>query len=78
MQTNAQNWDEIESELYDPETPLEFYVEMSTPMRVMVNYSIDRFTPETIALLLTSYRSMLTKLVANPELTVAQLLTQEI
>ena len=67
---------DITAELSNPDMPLEFYVEMSTPMRVTVNYSIDRFTPETIAQLLASYRSMLTKLTIAPELAVTYLLEE--
>ncbi|WP_310424077.1 non-ribosomal peptide synthetase [Chamaesiphon sp. VAR_48_metabat_135_sub] len=74
MQTRTQQWDDISAELYDLVTPLEFYVEMSQPMRVMVNYSIERYTQESIDRLLANYRSILTKLTTAPAATVAQLL----
>jgi len=74
MQARPQQWDDISAELYDLETPLEFYVEMSAPIRIAVNYSIDRFTKETILGLLANYRSMLTKLTTASEMTVAQLI----
>ena len=76
MQTRTQQWDDISAERYNPDTPLEFYVEMSQPMRVMVNYGIDRFTPETIDRLLANYRSILTKLTTAPAATVAHLLDE--
>jgi amino acid adenylation domain-containing protein len=76
MQTQTQQWDDISAELYDPDTPLEFYVEMSQPMRVMVNYSVDRFTPDPIDRLLANYRSILTKLTTAPAATVAHLLEE--
>jgi amino acid adenylation domain-containing protein len=72
MQTQ-QYWDDISAELYAPETPLEFYIEMSKPMRVMVNYGIERYTEETIAQLLASYESMLTQLTSDPEISISQL-----
>ncbi|WP_309739547.1 amino acid adenylation domain-containing protein, partial [Chamaesiphon sp. OTE_20_metabat_361] len=73
MQTKQQHWDEISAELYAPETPLEFYIEMSTPMRVMVNYGIDRYTDTTIAQLLASYESILTLLSIDPEISISEL-----
>ncbi len=66
MQTRTQQWDDITAELDDIGTPLEFYVEMSQPMRVMVNYSIERYTQESIDRLLANYRSILTKLTTAP------------
>jgi acyl carrier protein len=76
MQTKQQHWDDISAELYAPETPLEFYVEMSKPMRVMVNYGIQRYTEESIDRLFVNYRSILTKLTTTPAATVAELLEE--
>jgi amino acid adenylation domain-containing protein len=76
MQTRTQQWDDISAELDDIGTPLEFYVEMSQPMRVMVNYSIERYTQESIDRLLANYRSILTKLTTAPAATVAHLLKE--
>jgi amino acid adenylation domain-containing protein len=73
MQTKQQHWDDISAELYAVETPLEFYIEMSKPMRVMVNYGIERYTEETIAQLLASYESMLTQLTIDPEISISEL-----
>jgi non-ribosomal peptide synthetase component F len=76
MQTKQQHWDDISAELYAPETPLEFYVEMSKPTRVMVNYGIQRYTEESIDRLFVNYRSILTKLTTTPAATVAELLEE--
>ncbi|MCY7337726.1 MAG: hypothetical protein LH613_16195, partial [Chamaesiphon sp.] len=73
MQTKQQHWDDISAELYAPETPLEFYLEMSKPMRVMVNYGIDRYTEESIAQLLASYESILVKLAIDPEISISKI-----
>lgn len=74
MQTQPQAWEDITAELYEPETPLEFYVEMSSPMRVMVNYGIEQYSATAIAQLLTTYQSILATLTQTPHLTVAQVL----
>ncbi|WP_245894178.1 amino acid adenylation domain-containing protein [Chamaesiphon polymorphus] len=73
MQTKQQHWDDISAELYAPETPLEFYIEMSKPMRVMVNYGIERYIEESIAQLLASYESILTQLAIDPEISLSEL-----
>jgi hypothetical protein len=74
MQTQPQAWEDITAELYEPETPLEFYLEMSSPMRVMVNYGIEQYSATAIAQLLTTYQSILATLTQTPHLTVAQVL----
>ncbi|AFY93667.1 non-ribosomal peptide synthetase [Chamaesiphon minutus] len=76
MQTRTQQWDDISAELDDIGTPLEFYIEMSKPMRVMVNYGIERYTEESIDRLLASYESILRKLITAPAATVAHLLEE--
>lgn len=67
MQTRKQNWDDIPSKLFSDDIPLELYVEMSSPIRIIVNYSTDQFTSATIGQLLTNYQQMLSQLVSQPQ-----------
>ncbi len=78
MQTRKQNWDDIPSELFSADTPLELYVEMSKPMRIIVNYSTDQFTSKMIGQLLTNYQQMLSQLVSQPEKTIFNCLIEPI
>jgi non-ribosomal peptide synthetase component F len=59
-------------ELCDKTTPLELYVEISQTVRIVVHYSMEAFTPETIESLITSYQDLLSQLVAQPETFLAE------
>jgi acyl carrier protein len=59
-------------ELCDKTTPLEFYVEISQTVRIVIHYSIEVFAPETIESLMTSYQDLLSQLVAQPETFLAE------
>lgn len=67
VQTKQQQWDNIPAELYTDDTPLELYVEMSKTIKIMVNYSVQRFTDEMVDRLFANYQEILTKLVIQPE-----------
>jgi len=67
MQTRKQNWDDIPSELFSDDVPLEFYVEMSSPIRIIVNYSTDQFTSTVMGQVLENCQQMLSQLVSHPE-----------
>ncbi|MBI4785230.1 MAG: amino acid adenylation domain-containing protein [Oscillatoriophycideae cyanobacterium NC_groundwater_1537_Pr4_S-0.65um_50_18] len=64
---NQQSWTDIPSELYADDTPLEFYLELSTTVQIMVNYSTQKFTAEMIEQLLACYEEVLQQFVIQPK-----------
>ncbi|TYQ29818.1 amino acid adenylation domain-containing protein [Pseudanabaena sp. UWO310] len=76
MQARKQSWEDIKSELYMENIPLEFYLEMSKPMRIILNYSTEKFTGEMVAQLLANYQKVLLKLVDFPEASILSQFTK--
>lgn len=70
-----QHWDDVPSELFADYTPLEIYIELSKPIRIMGNYRVDQFAAETIDQLLANYQKVLKTLVAQPETPLLEILS---
>jgi amino acid adenylation domain-containing protein len=73
--TQPQLWTDMPSELYADDTPLEFYVELSNPIQIKVNYSTQHFTAEQIDQLLAGYQDVLTQFVMQPNITLSEFLS---
>ncbi|PPS41252.1 non-ribosomal peptide synthetase [Chroococcidiopsis sp. TS-821] len=69
----VQQGDDIPSELYDEDIPLELYVELSNTIKIGANYSIEQYTVTRIEQLFAIYQDILTKLTI-PEIALSQLL----
>jgi amino acid adenylation domain-containing protein len=69
----VQQGDNIPSELYDEDIPLELYVELSNTIKIGANYSIEQYTATHIEQLFTTYQEILTKLVI-PKISLSHLL----
>ena len=71
LQPQAAQWDDVPSQLYTigatETTPLELYVELSKTIRIVVNYSTEQFTRDTVEQLFGRYQTLLASLIAHPK-----------
>lgn len=74
IQTKQQQLHDMPSELFADDIPLEIYVEVSTSIGVIVNYSTQLLTAEMVDRLFTLYQNILTALLARPESQLIELL----
>jgi amino acid adenylation domain-containing protein len=75
MQTKQREWDAIESTLSSDETSLEIYIETAGAISITVNYSVELFTQQAIDDLFVHYQRILTQLIAQPQSSLASLLS---
>lgn len=73
MSTFDPDWEHSSVELCDTTTPLEIYIELSSRIRIVANYSIEVWNAETIADLFVNYENILTQLTSQSHLLLANL-----
>jgi amino acid adenylation domain-containing protein len=66
INTIQEDWQGAEIELCDTNTPLEIYVELTSQIRIIANYSVEVWTADTINNLFVIYEDILIQLINQP------------
>ncbi len=67
VQSQPQQWEDVPSELFVDDIPLEFYLEIGQKIQIVVNYSLEKFTVQMLDKLLANYQKILIELATQPE-----------